>query len=157
MYFISQSTKSQPPSGHSLKTAGIPPRNRFKSRPEKRPDARLSSTFFRNQQDLSVIVQKDLRRAYRGVEALVLAVRHAPYLDLRPKDTTGQLGRSPLPTTSGFCLMRTSTATLSWCLSNPSRKKSAHRRKREKLRRQCRFDSTDNINNALQLPCPALH
>ena len=43
------------------------------------------SRFFRNQQDLgSVHVQTDLASALRGVEALVLAVRHAPYLHLEP-------------------------------------------------------------------------
>ena len=43
------------------------------------------SRFFRNQQDLRGIhVQKDLASALRGVEALVLAVRHAPYLQLKP-------------------------------------------------------------------------
>jgi nucleotide sugar dehydrogenase len=45
------------------------------------------SRFFRNQQDLrGVHVQKDLASALRGVEALVLAVRHAPYLHLNPDD-----------------------------------------------------------------------
>ena len=45
------------------------------------------SRFFRNQQDLSAVrVQKDLASALRGVEALVLAVRHAPYLRLKPDD-----------------------------------------------------------------------
>jgi nucleotide sugar dehydrogenase len=45
------------------------------------------SRFFRNQQDLShVHVQKDLASALSGVEALVLAVRHAPYLHLKPDD-----------------------------------------------------------------------
>jgi len=45
------------------------------------------SRFFRNQQDLiGIHVQKDLAPALRGVEALVLAVRHAPYLRLNPDD-----------------------------------------------------------------------
>jgi UDP-N-acetyl-D-glucosamine dehydrogenase len=43
------------------------------------------SRFFRNQGDLSKIkVEKDLARALRGVEALILAVPHEAYLDLDP-------------------------------------------------------------------------
>ena len=43
--------------------------------------------FFRNQQDLTNIrVQKDLAAALNGVEALILAVPHAPYLKLEPDD-----------------------------------------------------------------------
>jgi nucleotide sugar dehydrogenase len=45
------------------------------------------SRFFRGQNDLRHIrVQKDLPAALRGVEALVLAVRHAPYRQLKPDD-----------------------------------------------------------------------
>jgi len=41
--------------------------------------------FFRNQQDLSQLrVHKDLAAALRGVEAIIFAVRHSPYLDLEP-------------------------------------------------------------------------
>jgi UDP-N-acetyl-D-mannosaminuronate dehydrogenase len=41
--------------------------------------------FFRNQQDLPRLrVQKDLAVALQGMEALILAVRHSPYLDLDP-------------------------------------------------------------------------
>jgi hypothetical protein len=51
------------------------------------------SKFFRNQQDLSGIrVQKDLASALRGAEALVLAVRHAPYLHLKPDDIVRWVG-----------------------------------------------------------------
>jgi UDP-N-acetyl-D-mannosaminuronate dehydrogenase len=51
------------------------------------------SRFFRNQQDLSgVHVQKDLASALGGVEALVLAVRHAPYLQLNPDDVVRWAG-----------------------------------------------------------------
>jgi UDP-N-acetyl-D-glucosamine dehydrogenase len=51
------------------------------------------SRFFRNQQDLrGVHVQKDLASALRGVEALVLAVRHAPYLQLKPDDVVRWAG-----------------------------------------------------------------
>jgi nucleotide sugar dehydrogenase len=51
------------------------------------------SRFFRNQQDLiGIHVQKDLAPALRGVEALVLAVRHAPYLHLNPDDVVRWAG-----------------------------------------------------------------
>ncbi|MCC6729487.1 MAG: GDP-mannose dehydrogenase [Chthonomonadales bacterium] len=43
------------------------------------------SRFFRNQQDLTQVrVAKDLGASLQGVEAVVLAVRHADYLDLEP-------------------------------------------------------------------------
>jgi nucleotide sugar dehydrogenase len=45
------------------------------------------SRFFRGQEDLCRIrVQKDLPEALRGVEAIVLAVRHADYLQLKPDE-----------------------------------------------------------------------
>jgi len=41
--------------------------------------------FFRNQEGLSDLrVQKDLPATLEGVEAIILAVRHKPYLDLKP-------------------------------------------------------------------------
>jgi nucleotide sugar dehydrogenase len=43
--------------------------------------------FFRNQSELAQVrVQKDLAAALRGADALVLAVRHKPYLELSPDD-----------------------------------------------------------------------
>jgi nucleotide sugar dehydrogenase len=49
--------------------------------------------FFRNQQDLSrVRVQKDLASALKGVEALVLAVRHLPYRKLKPDEVVRWAG-----------------------------------------------------------------
>jgi len=43
--------------------------------------------FFRNQEQLkNTIVQKDLKNAIKGVEALILAVPHAPYLKLNPAE-----------------------------------------------------------------------
>jgi nucleotide sugar dehydrogenase len=43
--------------------------------------------FFRNQERLeSIHVQKDLSKALEGVEGLILAVPHEPYLDLDPDD-----------------------------------------------------------------------
>lgn len=49
--------------------------------------------FFRNQQDLvNVRAQKDLPSALQGVEAVILAVRHAPYLQLNPDDVVRWAG-----------------------------------------------------------------
>lgn len=49
--------------------------------------------FFHNQSDLANIrVQKDLPSALRGVEALILAVRHAPYLELQPDEVVQWAG-----------------------------------------------------------------
>jgi len=43
------------------------------------------SRFFRNQEHLKdVTIQKDLSQALKGVEAIILAVPHEPYLDLDP-------------------------------------------------------------------------
>ena len=49
--------------------------------------------FFRNQQDLTnARVEKDLPKCLKGVEAVILAVRHAPYLALRPEDVVKWAG-----------------------------------------------------------------
>jgi len=51
------------------------------------------SRFFRNQEDLvNLRVQKDLPAALKGVDALVLAVRHTPYMDLKPEDVVKAAG-----------------------------------------------------------------
>jgi nucleotide sugar dehydrogenase len=51
------------------------------------------SRFFRGQEDLSHIrVQKDLGAALEGVDALVLAVRHAPYRGLQPDEVVRWAG-----------------------------------------------------------------
>ncbi|MBM4018626.1 MAG: GDP-mannose dehydrogenase [Planctomycetes bacterium] len=43
--------------------------------------------FFRNQGELvNARVEKDLPKALKGAEAVVLAVRHSPYLTLKPED-----------------------------------------------------------------------
>ncbi len=50
--------------------------------------------FFRNQADLvGVRVQKDLPAALKGVEAVVLAVRHEPYLALEPDQVVAWAGQ----------------------------------------------------------------
>jgi nucleotide sugar dehydrogenase len=52
------------------------------------------SRFFRNQRDLAdVRVLSDLPEAMKGVEAVILAVRHKPYLALIPDDVVKWSGR----------------------------------------------------------------
>ena len=51
------------------------------------------SRFFRNQDDLvNIRVQKDLKKALDGVEAIIFAVPHAPYLKLNPDDVVKWTG-----------------------------------------------------------------
>jgi UDP-N-acetyl-D-glucosamine dehydrogenase len=51
------------------------------------------SRFFHNQDELIHLrVQKDLKAAMKGIECLVLAVRHAPYLQLAPDDVVKWAG-----------------------------------------------------------------
>jgi UDP-N-acetyl-D-glucosamine dehydrogenase len=54
------------------------------------------SRFFRNQHDLPRLrVQKDLAAALRGMEAVVFAVRHSPYLALEPDQVVEWAGCKP--------------------------------------------------------------
>jgi UDP-N-acetyl-D-glucosamine dehydrogenase len=50
--------------------------------------------FFRNQKKLKALqVQKDLKKALPGCDALVLAVRHEDYLDLAPAEVVKLAGK----------------------------------------------------------------
>jgi nucleotide sugar dehydrogenase len=61
--------------------------------------------FFRNQEGLkSLRVQHDLGRALKGADAVVLAVRHKPYLELKPEDVVAQAGR-PLAVVDCFGIL----------------------------------------------------
>jgi nucleotide sugar dehydrogenase len=63
------------------------------------------SRFFRNQQELAHIrVQKDLPAAMNGAEALILAVRHRPYLELNPDDVVKWAG-APLAVIDCFGIL----------------------------------------------------
>jgi nucleotide sugar dehydrogenase len=54
---------------------------------------RSLARFFRNQQDLPhARVEKDLQSALKGIEALILAVRHEPYLKLDPDQVVSWAG-----------------------------------------------------------------
>ena len=61
--------------------------------------------FFRNQEGLEdVRVQQDLPQALRGAEAVVLAVRHTPYLELVPEQVVEWAG-GPLAVIDCFCVL----------------------------------------------------
>jgi len=62
--------------------------------------------FFRGQEDMvHVRVQKDLPAALSGVEALILAVRHAPYLKLNP-DEVAQWAGGPIAVIDCFGILQ---------------------------------------------------
>jgi len=61
--------------------------------------------FFRNQDDLAnVRVEQDLSEAIRGVDAVVLAVPHAPYLKLKPDEMVEWAGK-PLAVVDCFGIL----------------------------------------------------
>ena len=61
--------------------------------------------FFRNQEGLTALrVRQDLPEALAGVEALILAVRHAPYLALEPDDVVRWAG-APLAVVDCFGIL----------------------------------------------------
>ena len=61
--------------------------------------------FFRNQEQLkNTVVQKDLKKAIKGVEALILAVPHAPYLKLKPEDIVNWAG-GPIAVIDAFGIL----------------------------------------------------
>jgi nucleotide sugar dehydrogenase len=61
--------------------------------------------FFRNQECLAnVRVQKDLTEALRGVDVVVLAVPHGPYLTLKPEDVVAWAG-GPLAVVDCFGIL----------------------------------------------------
>ena len=52
------------------------------------------SRFFRNQDGLKALrVQQDLAAALKGADAVILAVRHQPYLTLQPEEVVRMTGR----------------------------------------------------------------
>jgi UDP-N-acetyl-D-glucosamine dehydrogenase len=61
--------------------------------------------FFRNQKELvNIRVQQDLPSALKGADALVLAVRHKPYLDLKADDVVAWAG-APLAVVDCFGIL----------------------------------------------------
>ncbi len=61
--------------------------------------------YFRNQEGLRTLkVEKDLAKAAKGAEALVLAVPHSPYLALEPRDVVAWAGQ-PLAVVDCFGIL----------------------------------------------------
>ena len=61
--------------------------------------------FFHNQDDLtSMKINDDLEVALRGVEAVILAVPHEAYLELRPQDVVDMAG-APLAVVDCFGIL----------------------------------------------------
>jgi len=61
--------------------------------------------FFHRQEKLSDLrIQEDLFAAMKGVEAVVLAVRHEPYLDLDPEQVVKAVGK-PCAIIDCFCIL----------------------------------------------------
>lgn len=61
--------------------------------------------FFRNQEGLkNTVVQKDLKKAMKGVEALILAVPHSHYLKLNPDDIVKWAG-GPIAVVDAFGIL----------------------------------------------------
>ncbi len=71
---------------------------------ETYPDSNRS-VFFRNQKKLKDLrVQKELPETLKGIDALVLAVRHEPYLALDPDEVVKAAGR-PIAVIDCFCIL----------------------------------------------------
>jgi UDP-N-acetyl-D-glucosamine dehydrogenase len=61
--------------------------------------------FFRNQENLkNTVVEKDLKKALKGVEAVILAVPHAHYLELKPDDIVKWAG-GPIAIVDAFGIL----------------------------------------------------
>jgi len=61
--------------------------------------------FFRNQDQLTeTVVEKDLPKALKGVEALILAVPHKQYLELKPEDIVKWAG-GPIAVVDAFGIL----------------------------------------------------
>jgi UDP-N-acetyl-D-glucosamine dehydrogenase len=61
--------------------------------------------FFRNQEGLkNTVVEKDLKKTIKGVEAVILAVPHAHYLDLKPEEIVKWAG-GPIAVIDAFGIL----------------------------------------------------
>jgi UDP-N-acetyl-D-glucosamine dehydrogenase len=65
----------------------------FENQDSSHVDGQSKARFFRNQEKLKEIrIEEDLQEALKGVEAIVLAVRHEPYLGLIPDEVVRSIG-----------------------------------------------------------------
>jgi len=63
------------------------------------------SRFFHRQNSLTALrIEKDLMQAFKGVDAVVLAVRHEPYLKLDPDAVVKSVGK-PFALVDCFCIL----------------------------------------------------
>ena len=63
------------------------------------------SRFFHRQESLKNLrIERDLPHALKGVDAVVLAVRHAPYLKLNPEEVFRSVGK-PFAVIDCFCIL----------------------------------------------------
>ena len=69
-----------------------------------RPDYSLRRFFHRQEGLKHLGIEKDLGKALKGVDAVVLAVRHQQYLDLNPDDVCRQVGQ-PFALVDCFCVL----------------------------------------------------
>jgi hypothetical protein len=61
--------------------------------------------FFHRQDALQDLrIEPDLKTALKGVDAVVLAVRHTPYLELNPKEVVRAVGE-PFALVDCFCVL----------------------------------------------------
>jgi nucleotide sugar dehydrogenase len=69
-----------------------------------RPGQSKARFFHRQRKLADVRVESDLQKAMRGADALVLAVRHAPYLELDPDEVLRAVGK-PFALVDCFCIL----------------------------------------------------
>jgi nucleotide sugar dehydrogenase len=69
-----------------------------------RPGQSKARFFHRQKKLADVRVEPDLKKAMRGADALVLAVRHAPYLALDPDEVLRAVGK-PFALVDCFCIL----------------------------------------------------
>ena len=69
-----------------------------------RPGQSKARFFHRQRKLADVRVESDLQKAMRGADALVLAVRHAPYLALDPDEVLRAVGK-PFALVDCFCIL----------------------------------------------------
>jgi nucleotide sugar dehydrogenase len=68
------------------------------------PDYSLARFFHRQEPLKNLRIEKDLWHALKGIDAVVLAVRHAPYLKLNPDEVFHHVGK-PFAVIDCFCIL----------------------------------------------------
>ena len=68
------------------------------------PDTASAASSTARRRSRNLRVEKDLSQAIKGVDALVLAVRHSPYLQLQPDEVFQNVGK-PFAIVDCFCIL----------------------------------------------------